>query len=61
MSEVLQLEALVSCHRYEEAQKFSNTLLRPGETDIDVLYWRARALYYLVSLTRFARCYAALD
>lgn len=46
---IRKLEALVGCRRYDEAFQFSNTLLRPSETNTTVLYWRAKALYYLVS------------
>jgi hypothetical protein len=48
---IRKLEALVGCRRYDEAFQFSNTLLRPSETSTTVLFWRAKALYYLVSPT----------
>jgi hypothetical protein len=47
------MEALMNLSKFEEAFALSNTLMRQNPNMANLLYWRAKCLYYMVS-GRFA-------
>lgn len=45
---VWQMEALMNLSKFEEAFALSNTLMRQNPNMANLLYWRAKCLYYMV-------------
>jgi hypothetical protein len=49
------MEALVGAEKYEEACSYSNALMRQNQGLANLLYMRAKCLYYMVSHSTIAR------